>query len=64
MIKEKRADVLFWYNNQKGRPMIQPALGVKLGEKEEMENEVRNYCNKHNYRLTFILKITPRSGSH
>ena len=61
MITEKRADVLFWYNNQKGKPMIQPALGVKLGTKKEMEKEVRDYCEKNGYQLTFILKITPRT---
>ena len=62
MKTEKRADVLFWYNNQKGKPMIQPALGVRLGTREKMENEVRDYCDKYNYHLTFILKIIPRKS--
>ena len=58
---EKRADVNFWYNDKRRRPMIQPALGVKLGTKEEMRNEVIDYCKRNGYELTFILKIIPRN---
>jgi len=60
LYKEKRADVNFWYNDKKGKPMIQTALGVKLDTREKMETEVEKYCEDNGYTLTFILGITPR----
>ena len=59
MNKNKRVDARFVYF--KGtRMMIQPALGAWDGTKEEIRQQVEEYCKQNNYTLLHIEGVMER----